>query len=734
MKIRTKLVILILCLCLIPLFVSLGVAITVNAKTEIEQAENFFVEFNSAASLKLSQFFSNRVSQIESFANTSSVIDHDWPECEGTFKNMCVDGKTKSKDFEKVILAFKDGTYYHTAGGNPFFGGLQTNDNKSSNAKLSSIITRDYFQYLVVTNKENEHRTTIADPVISLSNKTKQVIVASSLIDKEKKVNGILAGAISWSQIDEQIQLITHEMDQKFKGKGKMMIVSNSTAIVYHWNPDLNIQIVTRDGNETSLTHHLYELDESFNDKVQDSVKNGTATRIYWDDPEDSNSTQLVTCSPIEGTPFSIIMIFPRKDMMVTAFKTIRMSIIMVVICAIIITLIGYGFAVQIVSPINRVSKTLDTISSGNGDLTLQLKETGGNDAVAAISRSFNKFSQSLRSLLLEIRNEAKQLDNVSTDLERDSVATQQSIETIRENVSSLGNQAQNLDSNVSSANNEIGEMTKNVDLLNKNITNQTNYLSTSSSSIEEMVANIQSVSQNLNKAGSTFTELKSASDVGKTNMAQVIESVNRTMEFSNELLETNKVISSITSQTNLLAMNAAIEAAHAGQAGRGFSVVADEIRKLAENSAAQSKKIGVVLKQTVQNMSGVVMQSTVANASFESITESINKSIALIEEITQAMTEQTEGSKQVLVSLHEIQDVTSNVQNGSNQMKTSAQSVEQKIKELQLISEDLHQRVGDMSNSVGAITKSIESVSDLSQKNKVLGDSLNKKTSGFTL
>ena len=105
-----------------------------------------------------------------------------------------------------------------------------------------------------------------------------------------------------------------------------------------------------------------------------------------------------------------------------------------------------------------------------------------------------------------------------------------------------------------------------------------------------------------------------------------------------------------------------------------------------------------------------------------------------LIEEITQAMTEQTEGSKQVLESLHEIQNVTSNVQNGSNMMSTNAQSVEEKIKQLQAISEDLHNRTAEMSESIDSITEHINSVSDLSRQNKVLGDSLNRKTQGFTL
>ena len=734
MKIRTKLVIVILSLCLTPLFITLTIALVLNAHTEYSQAESYFGQFNESASQQLSQFFSNRATTVDSFTNVPDVRNHEWTSCKDMFASRCVDEGTKKKDFEKVILAYKDGTYFHTAGGNPYFNGMQTNDNKSKDAKLSSIIARDYFQYLVVENKNNEKRSVVADPVISLSNKTKQVIIASTLFDSDGTVNGILAGAVSWNQIDDEIQTITTEMDKKFNGEGRMMIVSSSGAIVYHWNQDLNIQIVSIDGKETSVTHQLNELDATFFKDMQDAVKEGTAKQCYWNDPEQNNTKQLVSCKPIEGTPFSVIMIFPQREMLMTTFKTIRISVIIVVISAVLIAIIGWMFASRIVAPITNMSNTLDTIASGNGDLTLKLKETKGDDAFAKISRSFNKFSQSLRSLLLEVRNEAEQLNDVSINLEKNAQGTQQSIQAIGTNVMTLSSQAQNLDSNVSSAGNQMKQMVKGVDSLNADITNQTEYVSTSSSSIEEMVANIQSVSQNLTKAGSTFSELKEASDVGKNNMAQVIDSVNKTMQFSQELLETNKVISNITRQTNMLAMNAAIEAAHAGQAGRGFSVVADEIRKLAESSASQSKKIGEVLKDTVENMAGVVEQSTAANTSFETITDRIQKSISLIEEITQAMAEQTEGSKQVLVSLHEIQDVTVHVKDGSSAMKQNASNVEQKIQELQAIADDLHARSTEMTDNVEIISKSIDSVSSLAQKNKVLGEGLTSKTRGFVL
>ena len=211
---------------------------------------------------------------------------------------------------------------------------------------------------------------------------------------------------------------------------------------------------------------------------------------------------------------------------------------------------------------------------------------------------------------------------------------------------------------------------------LNGNVSEQAAAVTESAAAIEEMVANIQSVTSSLTKNAEHVRELQSASEVGHNGINEVVADIRGIAVESESLLEINSVMSNIASQTNLLSMNAAIEAAHAGESGRGFAVVADEIRKLAESSSKQSKTIGVVLKTIKGSIDKITKSAENVLNRFVTIDGGI-KTVAEQERgVLNAMEEQRQGSEQVLLAIGQVSDITQRVKDDAQQMVKRQQTM----------------------------------------------------------
>ena len=209
------------------------------------------------------------------------------------------------------------------------------------------------------------------------------------------------------------------------------------------------------------------------------------------------------------------------------------------------------------------------------------------------------------------------------------------------------------------------------------------NIVASSSSAIEEMIGNIISIENTIQKSVEAVNNLDIATNAGETNLSEVSNLVEKIEQGSEGLEEMSNVIQQIAEQTNMLAMNAAIEAAHAGEAGKGFAVVADEIRKLAENSGTEAKKIADVLAQIKQMIDDAYQGTVSTQKEFEVIVRRSTEVKAMELEIKDAISEQNNGGKLILDAVSRLKDSEHAVVAASKQLLETEERVRESIKSL---------------------------------------------------
>jgi methyl-accepting chemotaxis protein len=379
------------------------------------------------------------------------------------------------------------------------------------------------------------------------------------------------------------------------------------------------------------------------------------------------------------------------------------------------------------------VIRQLEGLSSKQKDLTNRVSICSV-DELGTIAGMINSFCENMQGGVGDIKNGERELSSAGGRLQENASTMASSLEEVSVSTEQIRSSLEGQLQSASASAAAVNQIARNIESLEGSISTQAASMDAASAAVEEMLGNISSINAMTGKMVDQFTSLEKAAQEGGRIQKESGDRITEIVSQSQALQGANRIISTIAAQTNLLAMNAAIEAAHAGSAGQGFAVVADEIRKLAENSSSESRNIGNELKQIVETIDQVVKGANAAMEAFAQVSSRIADTQNLVSQVENAIREQSGGADQVLRSLQVMNDVTAEVKTGAREMSRGNESMLQEVSHLQSSAQEISSRMDAISAEIGKISAGAQDVSTLAQSNNSVIGKISAIAGGFTV
>jgi len=538
----------------------------------------------------------------------------------------------------------------------------------------TELETADYYQLV-----KNGKRPVILDPYrYSYTGDEKDAVFETSYVEPIFNDKGEYIAEVGVDLVLSSFGELLKEV--KPFGEGHAVLLSNTGVVISHPDPALIGKNYFEDNGPRAAADKTFGLRNRLARADDMQFQAGTQDRP-------TSEFFIPIQIGLTSTPWTLGLVVPQN--LVQAKAASLLGIFMAIglglmgLLAVVLT-----FVVRVVTqPVNRLADQFRQLASGDGDLTLQL-HLKTQDELGTLATHFNGFLTYLHGLIVGLKKAAGDNHAVSEGLTKSSQEAAVALGQIQKNLETSWDHSVKLDEELSRSESQLAGVDAFLKDLREQLSLQSHHLEQAGQSLSQVARSVEATAEETHQRAGEFANLKGTADEGAREMAQTINQISRVSQAAEVIRDLLGIIDNIASQTNLLAMNAAIEAAHAGSSGRGFAVVAAEIRKLAEETGRNSHNIGSSLGEVLVLIGDAKTASARTGQSFETLKAGIDEAAAGLEAMGTRMTA----------------------------LRQEAQAIDKLLEGVKNTSEQVSRSGSDAVDRVGSVVTGLETLGDLSK------------------